>query len=908
MLKILKTIKYRNPKTGEFEALPAIKGDKGDKGNDGKKGDSIHVAYSSHDDGSYYTTYWQPGQIYLGIAVGSKQPSDKSYYTWIRLPEGPQGEQGTSANYSAEINYLTERLADLEIALRNGGFTPGVPDEPDEPDEPELPDEYCQINDFEGVDYDEDIGTYRTWVCECGTSVGYTDYISDNYYHYPPAPEVHKHTFNPHTGNEHKCSGCEVIEPHEFALLGSKNSTYHYRGLTCSICEYKKPESLAGSLYTKEPHAWVEDSNGKHCSVCGYEITVANICNINNFYEEVEINGDIYHRCECGALITTANMMSGILEHSAHEHDWVPNPDNENECICYGCSKTKEHGTGLWKFMEINSLYHKLGKQCPDCKAADFSAGGDPGYHLYSLDNGTRCICGREMESNHSHYFTPSNYEPDSRHACETCGYNESHSFNSGHDTFRCKCGYEMMCEAQSEDDYTRVDLYDPDDIGAQVYYKLVCNHCGYEINPVETENGYDYVNPKPTTHVKSSHVHVYNYNKTELLHFCACGSHAQHDFELDGIYRKCEVCGYYSEEVCPSLNFTYDYYSGYYKCVLCNQQFKDTSTLHYRPVTGLEPCTGTSYTPVTNGSGYKCTTCGAIVENRGDAHLPGDMPVDKICDHTVGTKTVNYSSIDEHGHKYDVVCANDKCGYKIAIATESHNYADGVCELCDHPCGHSDQGHTHLELESDDPQRDTYHVFITHCKICGHTLSEVHELHDMNGVICVSCSYNNCTHGDTSIDYINNVDDHIARTSCNVCGKVLDDYYENHTFNPHDAYFCVCGAQNCIHYNEDEGSFINVNIAPNDDGITHTYTAECDMCGAIVDTTVDYCSFNAGYCTTCGQSRPGSICKLNNFTEVFGNFFGDYQREYHCECGAIMSYDSYQKYLNGEMDHIVGR
>ena len=47
------------------------------------KGDSVHVRYSSYEDGTDYTETFSAGQKYIGVAVGQEAPENKEGYQWM---------------------------------------------------------------------------------------------------------------------------------------------------------------------------------------------------------------------------------------------------------------------------------------------------------------------------------------------------------------------------------------------------------------------------------------------------------------------------------------------------------------------------------------------------------------------------------------------------------------------------------------------------------------------------------------------------------------------------------------------------------------------------------------------------------------------------------------------------------
>lgn len=123
----MKLLYIRDPKTGDFKPLVAIKGDKGDKGD--SDGRNAWIRFSANADGSGFTSTWSPGQNYIGFASAITEPTDKSAYIWVDLAQIARSltnelktslEAKLDTEKQARIdgqNTLSNRITDLEEDL-----------------------------------------------------------------------------------------------------------------------------------------------------------------------------------------------------------------------------------------------------------------------------------------------------------------------------------------------------------------------------------------------------------------------------------------------------------------------------------------------------------------------------------------------------------------------------------------------------------------------------------------------------------------------------------------------------------------------------------------------------------------------------------------------------------------------
>ena len=95
----------------------------------------------------------------------------------------------------------------------------------------------------------------------------------------------------------------------------------------------------------------------------------------------------------------------------------------------------------------------------------------------------------------------------------------------------------------------------------------------------------------------------------------------------------------------------------------------------------------------------------------------------------------------DAQGHEKKYIC----CG-SVIVASEAHEWANGVCRECGYECSHDDNDKNHI------------------CDICGKTISN-HKDTDKNH-ICDFCGKTISNHEDTDKNHI-----------CNYCGKVITNH-----------------------------------------------------------------------------------------------------------------------------------
>lgn len=79
----MKLLHIRDPETGEFKPLLAIRGPQGIQGE--SDGRNAWIRFSAYADGTDYTPTWVDGQFYVGFASSITEPTDKSEYVWVNL-------------------------------------------------------------------------------------------------------------------------------------------------------------------------------------------------------------------------------------------------------------------------------------------------------------------------------------------------------------------------------------------------------------------------------------------------------------------------------------------------------------------------------------------------------------------------------------------------------------------------------------------------------------------------------------------------------------------------------------------------------------------------------------------------------------------------------------------------------
>lgn len=74
-----------------------------------------HFRYSEYEDGTDFTTDWNPGQNYIGIATKAEAPTEKEEYTWCRFvgnsgtdgKDGANGVDGVTPTFKLENDKLS---------------------------------------------------------------------------------------------------------------------------------------------------------------------------------------------------------------------------------------------------------------------------------------------------------------------------------------------------------------------------------------------------------------------------------------------------------------------------------------------------------------------------------------------------------------------------------------------------------------------------------------------------------------------------------------------------------------------------------------------------------------------------------------------------------------------------------
>ena len=196
------------------------------------------------------------------------------------------------------------------------------------------------------------------------------------------------------------------------------------------------------------------------------------------------------------------------------------------------------------------------------------------------------------------------------------------------------------------------------------------------------------------------------------------------------------------------------------------------------------------------------------------------DSAKDGYSEHTGGNATCtekakcevcgeNYGSLDADNHTGIAEWTKDAQGHEkkwsccgaVIVASEAHEWLDGVCGECEYVCAHADTDKNHIcdicgETISDHEDTNKDHV----CDYCGVTLSECaddnkdHEC-DYCGATLSKCADDNSDH---KCDYCDAIlsecidadNDHI----CDICGKVLSDHSGGKATCKNKAVCEVCG------------------------------------------------------------------------------------------------------------------
>ena len=177
-------------------------------------------------------------------------------------------------------------------------------------------------------------------------------------------------------------------------------------------------------------------------------------------------------------------------------------------------------------------------------------------------------------------------------------------------------------------------------------------------------------------------------------------------------------------------------------------------------------------------------------------------------------------------------------CG-AVTVASEAHEWADGVCRECGYECLHTDDDTNHIcdicgKIYSNHRDTDKNHV----CDYCGKTISN-HEDTDKNH-ICDYCDKIISNHKDTDKNHIcdfcdkiiSNHEDKDKNHICDYCGKTISNHED--TDKNHICDFCGKTISN--HDDTDKNHICNYcgKVITNHTGgkATCKDKAICDYCG----------------------------------------------------------------------------
>lgn len=111
---MMQVLHIRDPETGDFKPLAAIKGDVGDKGN------SAWIRFSANADGTSFTSTWTSGQQYIGFASAIAEPTDKSAYIWVDLAQIAKSlTDELKTSLEAKLDTEKQARADADASLED---------------------------------------------------------------------------------------------------------------------------------------------------------------------------------------------------------------------------------------------------------------------------------------------------------------------------------------------------------------------------------------------------------------------------------------------------------------------------------------------------------------------------------------------------------------------------------------------------------------------------------------------------------------------------------------------------------------------------------------------------------------------------------------------------------------------
>lgn len=81
------------------------------------KGDSIHIRYSEHSDGTDFTSTWSKRQCYLGVYIGQTTPIEKEAYEWVMFREDMKPETVIPTTLAPNTSYNFGEVTELNLSF-----------------------------------------------------------------------------------------------------------------------------------------------------------------------------------------------------------------------------------------------------------------------------------------------------------------------------------------------------------------------------------------------------------------------------------------------------------------------------------------------------------------------------------------------------------------------------------------------------------------------------------------------------------------------------------------------------------------------------------------------------------------------------------------------------------------------
>ena len=466
------------------------------------------------------------------------------------------------------------------------------------------------------------------------------------------------------------------------------------------------------------------------------------------------------------------------------------------------------------------------------------------------------------------------------------------------------------------------------------------CTECGYRLegthnylNATCTDCGYIHVN-----HLSTNYDNVNNDEHSKVCDVCgqiyALDFHTFNSytsFDKTKHYRQCSICQYIRYEDHNFLNST---------CVDCNYTCTEHEYTNGECTCGAtHPCPGNGeFVFVTENTVddkciKECSECGLQIElthnyidgvcsNCAHSHQAHEytLGVCDICDfehqnHSCDT----YTKIDNEKHgktcevchvSYDVV-DHTLSEYKVYnihqhyrnctacdyVVSESHNYIDGTCTICNHTCtsheytnGECVCGYDH---ECDLVNSYTYSSAsgdancLRTCTICNR---QTELAHDYENGECANCGHNHTEHNwsngactECEVEHDNHTFGEFAYQDsathgkvCSTCGLVSE--IGNHNYV--DSTCTICN-HTCTSHEWEDGACTNCHI---------THDCEAGNSFSHANATDDLCIKN---CTTCGKAYTNAEHGYYLGTCVYCG----HSHVNHIEDGWTVDEDSHYKY-----------